>query len=102
MNSPLSPGVLFALAVVALVGVYLTQRKDFVFRARPGRFECWGRVPLVKQEEVARFLLEDLAVREPVKVMGRWGPGGRLVPPGRPGLGLEVDPDAVGRYRAQP
>jgi L-alanine-DL-glutamate epimerase-like enolase superfamily enzyme len=28
--------------------------------------------------------------------------GGRLVPPERPGLGLEVDPDAVGRYRAQP
>ena len=28
--------------------------------------------------------------------------GGRLVPPERPGLGLEVDPDAVGRYRTQP
>ena len=27
--------------------------------------------------------------------------GGRLVPPERPGLGLEVDPDAVGRYRAR-
>src|SRR6516162_2833472 len=74
MSFPLSPSVLFALAVVALVGVYLTQRKDFVFRARPGRFECWGRVPLAKQEEVARFLLEDLAVGSPVKVMGRWGP----------------------------
>ena len=78
MNFSVSPSVLFAHAVVALVALYLTQRKDFVFRARPGRFECWGRVPLAKQEAVARFLLEDLAVREPVKVMGRWGTGRRL------------------------
>ena len=27
---------------------------------------------------------------------------GRLVPPERPGLGLEVDEDAVGRYRVGP
>ena len=69
--------MLLAVAVVALVVLYLLQRKDFVVRVRAGRFECWGRMALVEQKALAQFLLHDLAVTGEVQVSGKWT-GGRL------------------------
>jgi hypothetical protein len=69
--------MLLAAAVVALVALYLIQRKDFVMRVRAGRLECWGRLALVEQKALAQFLLHDLGVTEEVQVSGKWT-GGRL------------------------
>jgi hypothetical protein len=63
---------LLAVLVTFLVVVYVLQRKDFVIRARPGRFECWGRFALAHQQALAGFLQHDLKLRGPIKIMGKW------------------------------
>ena len=68
---------LLAVAVMALVALYFLRRKDFVVRARPGHFECWGRMALVEQKALAQFLLHDLSLTGEVQVAGKWI-GGRL------------------------
>ena len=63
---------LFACCVVALVVLYVVQRKDFVVRAAPpNRFVCNGLLPKACQNELAQLLLHDLNLRGPVTIMGK-------------------------------
>jgi hypothetical protein len=68
---------LFAAIVVALIAFYVWQRNDFIVRAGPGRFECRGLLPLVRQKALAQFLLHELPLRGEIKIMGK-KTGGRL------------------------
>jgi hypothetical protein len=62
---------LLALLVVGAVVLYVWQRSDFVVRAHPGRFECKGLLPVPQQQALAEFLLQDLALKKPVTIMGK-------------------------------
>jgi hypothetical protein len=63
--------VLVALLVVLLAALYQWSRADFVIRVRDGRCECRGRLPQALHGEVADFLLRDLKVKGPIKVLGK-------------------------------
>jgi hypothetical protein len=73
----MSGSTLFAAALVGLIALFLWQRKDFVVRARPGRFECRGLLPVVQQKALAQFLLHELPLRGEIKILGK-KTGGRL------------------------
>src|SRR5262249_38602126 len=61
-----------AVALAVLAGVFVWQRCDFVIRVRGGRVECRGRVPLALTRGIQEFLLQDLGLRQPVTIRGRW------------------------------
>jgi hypothetical protein len=59
---------------VAYVAYYFLFRKsaDFIIQVRNGQFNCQGRVPLSQQNAIASFLLEDLSLKDSVKIQGAW------------------------------
>jgi hypothetical protein len=61
-------------AFAAYVIYYFIWRKpaDFTIQLRRGQFNCRGRVPLVHQGAIARFLLDELALKDSVKIQGAW------------------------------
>jgi hypothetical protein len=65
------------LAVVCFVGyvVYhflFRKSAEFTIQVRSGQCNCEGRVPLTQQNAIAQFLIEDLGLKEPVKIQGAW------------------------------
>jgi hypothetical protein len=60
--------------VAAFVIYYFLFRKhaDFTIQLRRGEFNCRGRVPRIHQRAIAHFLLEELALKESVKIQGAW------------------------------
>jgi hypothetical protein len=66
------PVVIFLAVLVGLVaGVALLGPPSlFVIRVRQGRIECRGRRSLLAQQQIADFLLRDLAPRAPIAIVG--------------------------------
>jgi hypothetical protein len=62
---------LVAVFVCVLVALYLWMRADFVIRVRQGRCECRGLLPRAWHKELADFLLDDLNLKGPIKVLGK-------------------------------
>jgi hypothetical protein len=72
-------GVLFQLLVggviLTLLAHFLWPRSDFTIRVRGGSVGCSGKLPAAQKDAISTFLLDDLRVRNPVKIMGSWQAG---------------------------
>lgn len=64
-------GTWIALLVCLLAALYVGARADFVIQVREGRCSCRGLLPRQCQSELADFLLHDLGLKGPLKVLGK-------------------------------
>src|SRR5262249_27494023 len=73
------PSLLPVAVVVAIVLllVWYYRPSDWVVRIRDGRVECSGKKPIPRRAELEEYLLDELKLTGPVKIMGR-RQGGRL------------------------
>jgi hypothetical protein len=62
--------VVGAAALWLIYHLLLGRRADFRIVVRDGRVECSKGLPLVMRSELGDFLLHDLALRGPVKILG--------------------------------
>jgi hypothetical protein len=72
-SSPWLLLVRLAAGVAILVLVYCVlfgRRADFVIHVRRGQVRCKGKVSLALQQRLAHFLLEDLGIRDSVRILG--------------------------------
>jgi hypothetical protein len=59
------------VAVIVLIyQVLFGRRADFVIRVKHGRVAYTGKVPLSLQHDLTSFLLEDLSLTNPVRILG--------------------------------
>src|SRR5437660_5499974 len=69
---------LFARLAVAIFAAYVIyffvfhKRIDFTIQVRHDGINYRGRVPLALQPAISQFLLQDLSLKEPVKIHGAW------------------------------
>jgi hypothetical protein len=58
-------------AIIVLVLCFLFRRHaDFVIDVRRGQVRCRGNVSLALQHRLAEFLLNDLAIKDSVQILG--------------------------------
>jgi hypothetical protein len=69
--------VVAAVVAVALIVVWYWRPSDWVVRVRDGRVECAGKKPIPRRAELEEYLLGELKLPGPYKIMGR-RQGGRL------------------------
>jgi len=71
-SSAFSSLFLLAACAAVLVLIYhaLFGRPDFIIDVRRGQVRCKGRVSLALQRRLAHFLLEDLGIRDSVRILG--------------------------------
>jgi hypothetical protein len=64
------------LAAVYIVYVLLLRRSaDFVIRIREDRVVFKGKFPLSQRAAIVQFIVNDLSVEGPCKIMGCWKKG---------------------------
>ena len=56
--------------IVLVLCVLFRRHADFVIDVRRGQVKCRGNVPLVVQNRLKDFLLNDLAIRDSVRILG--------------------------------
>jgi hypothetical protein len=58
-------------AIILLVfWVLFSRHADFVIDVRRGQVRCRGKIPLVVQQRLTQFLLDDLAIKNSVRILG--------------------------------
>jgi hypothetical protein len=67
--------LLFRLAAGAVVVVLVYyalfgRRAEFVIDVKRGQVRCKGKVPLAVQQRLTHFLLDDLGIRDSVRILG--------------------------------
>jgi hypothetical protein len=70
--------VRLAVILVAAYVVYellLRRRADFVIRIRDDRIDFKGNFPLSQRAAIIQFIVNDLSIKGPCKVMGAWKKG---------------------------
>jgi hypothetical protein len=73
-DSSLLP-LLFRLAAGAAVILLIYfalfgRRADFVIDVKRGQVRCRGKVPLAVQQRLTHFLVDDLGIRDSVRILG--------------------------------
>jgi hypothetical protein len=62
--------VVGVLAVLVVYLLLLYRHADFVITLRDGQVHCSKGVPVAWRQHIAAFLVTDLALQGPVKIMG--------------------------------
>jgi hypothetical protein len=57
--------------------VFMGRRADFVIRLRKGCVQYKGRFPVAQQRTLSSLLLQDMALKESIQILGSWN-GGRV------------------------
>lgn len=64
--------LLAAAFLIAFFLHFVMPRSDFVIQVRDGQVQCKGKLPLSQRAAIVQFLLQDVMVHGPVKIMGAW------------------------------
>jgi len=59
-----------AAIVVFVYFVLFGRRAEFVIDVRGGQVRCKGKVPRILQQRLTQFLLDDLEIRDSVRILG--------------------------------
>jgi hypothetical protein len=59
-----------AAIIVLIFRVLFSRHADFVIHIRRGQVQCQGKMPLAMQQRLTHFLLEDLAIKDSVRILG--------------------------------
>lgn len=59
-----------AAIVVLVYCVLFGRRAEFVIHVQRGQVRCKGKVPVGLQQRLTHFLLDDLAIKDSVRILG--------------------------------
>jgi hypothetical protein len=56
--------------VILIYCVLFGRRAEFVIHVRRGHVRCKGKVPLALQQRLTHFILENLGIKDSVRILG--------------------------------